>query len=310
MPRIYFQNAPTGFQPVQGELITEVQQNLTTAGTYTSTIDGNFGNKTETALFLWQQQQGLPQTGKIDDQTWAALIKTAIPDIRQRALQVVATFEGTGFTKIEGNFDGAGLTWGIIGFTLSNGELAGLLKDINTQAPDVFSSSFGPLTTTITNVINSALSAQMDFANSISVGSAKVKVLPEWLDAFKKLGSNPVVQGIQMQRVDKYFNIAMHDMQTFNVENELGLALCFDIAVQNGGIDATEAALINNKIAKTPPVTQQDLRVIIANVIAENSKPRFIEDVRSRKLTFATGRGKVHGSNYDLKIWGLDELPV
>jgi hypothetical protein len=88
------------------------------------------------------------------------------------------------------------------------------------------------------------------------------------------------------------------------------LALCFDIAVQNGGIDQTEAARIRNKIEQTLPTTQQDLRIIIANVVAENSKPKFIEDVRSRKMTFATGVSTVHGSKYNIKTWGLDEAPA
>jgi hypothetical protein len=92
------------------------------------------------------------------------------------------------------------------------------------------------------------------------------------------------------------------------VENELGLALCFDIAVQNGGIDQTEGGRIRNKITQTPPATQQDLRKIIANVVAENGNPTFTEDVRKRKLTIATTRGTVHGSKHDVKTWGLDEL--
>ena len=92
--------------------------------------------------------------------------------------------------------------------------------------------------------------------------------------------------------------------------NELGLALCFDIAVQNGGIDQTEGQRIRNKITQTPPATPQDLRKIIANVVAENSNPTFIEDVRKRKMTFATTQGTVHGSKYDVKTWGLDEVPA
>jgi len=89
---------------------------------------------------------------------------------------------------------------------------------------------------------------------------------------------------------------------------ELGLALCFDIAVQNGGIDQTERNRIRTKITQTPPATPQDLRKIIANVVAENSNPTFIEDVRKRKLTLATTRGIVHGSKFDIKTWGLDEV--
>jgi len=102
----------------------------------------------------------------------------------------------------------------------------------------------------------------------------------------------------------------VRDVGRFDVRTEQGLALCFDIAVQNGGIDQTEGARIQRKIAQSPPASQRDLRIIIANVVAENSRPRFIEDVRRRKLTVATGTGTVHGSKYDLKTWGLDEFPA
>jgi hypothetical protein len=50
------------------------------------------------------------------------------------------------------------------------------------------------------------------------------------------------------------------------------------------------------------------LRIIIANVVAENSRPRFVEDVRKRKMTFAVGLGNVHQANYEVKGWGLDEI--
>jgi hypothetical protein len=46
-----------------------------------------------------------------------------VPAVFDRSLQLTAAFEGHGFTKLEGNFDGAGLTWGIIGFTWSNNQL-------------------------------------------------------------------------------------------------------------------------------------------------------------------------------------------
>ena len=51
-------------------------------------------------------------------------------------------------------------------------------------------------------------------------------------------------------------------------------------------------------------------RVLIADVVAENSKAEYIEDVRNRKRTIATGAGIVHGAAYDLADWGLAEVPI
>ena len=308
--RTFFQRAPSGFRTVQGELIKKVQQVLIAKDLLHDTDDGVFGGNTEHAVQSFQQQNQLPPTGKIDDETWQKLMSSPAPDLKQRCLQITAEFEGTGFTKAVGNFDGAGITWGIIGFTLSNGELGAVLKEIRSAHPAVFSAAFGELEAKIVEVINSSHSAQIHFANSISLGSSKMRIQDVWAKAFEKLGSDLSVQQIQLQRTEKFFEIANRDRERFDVQNELGLALCFDIAVQNGGIDATERTRIRNKINQNHPATQQDLRIIIANVVAENSNPQFIEDVRRRKLTLATAQGTVHGSRFAVKTWGLDDLPA
>lgn len=309
MARTFFQRAPSGFRTVQGELVRKFQVVLKDGGFLDDTADGVYGGRTEAALKKFQEQKQLPVTGKVDSQTWQSLMGTSAPDLKQRCLQVTADFEGTGFTKCVGNFDGAGLTWGIIGFTLSNGELGAVLKKIRTSHPVVFSTAFGNLEAKIVEVLGSSHAAQMNFANSISVGPKKMQILPEWAAAFERLGKDEKVQAIQLERTEKYFDIALRDVETFTVENELGLALCFDIAVQNGGVDQTEGNRIRNKINQNPPATPQALRKIIANVVADNgSNPLFIEDVRKRKLTIATTQGIVHGSKFDIQTWGLDEV--
>ena len=245
---------------VQGELIRKVQLVLKAGGFLDDIADGVYGNNTQAALRKFQEQKQLAVSGNIDDQTWPALMGTAAPDLKQRCLQVTADFEGTGFTKCVGNFDGAGLTWGIIGFTLKHGELGAMLTKIRATHPNTFSAAFGNLENKIVEVLSSSQTAQMNFANSISIGPKKYQILPEWAAAFERLGSNEQVQAIQLERTEEYFNIAARDVERFDVKNELGLALCFDIAVQNGGIDQSDGNRIRNKITQTPPATPEDLR--------------------------------------------------
>lgn len=309
MQRIVFQRSPSGFRSPQGELIKRLQRTLHDKGFYNSIIDGDYGGKTEQALQAFQQSNNLPATGRVDDDTWRMLTNTDIPTLQERCLQLTGDFEGTGFTKIVGNFDGAGLTWGIIGFTLVHGELQRILARIKKEHPEVYAAAFGALAAEMDGVLKSSLSKQMLFANQISVGTRKVKVLDQWAAAFAALGSNPDVQAIQIENTGHYFDIAERDANRFQLKNELGFGLCFDIAVQNGGIDQTETSRIQQKLEQTLPTTEQDIRIIVANVVAENSNPRFIEDVRKRKMTFATGIGVVHESRYTIKSWGLDELP-
>jgi hypothetical protein len=139
----------------------------------------------------------------------------------------------------------------------------------------------------------------------------RYKVLPEWAEAFEKLGSFEEVQAIQLRGVDRYWNIAERDAKRFGLTTELGMALCFDIAVQNGGIDhGTEENSIHRRLAQESPADEEGKRLVIADVVAENSKSRYIEDVRSRKRTIASGVGQVHGAHYTLQNWALEDVEL
>lgn len=75
----------------------------------------------------------------------------------------------------------------------------------------------------------------------------------------------------------------------------------FDIKVQNGTIADFTERQIRQDFAALPESEGETARLcIVANRRAEASNPRWIEDVRSRKLTIATGRGSVHGMHYVL----------
>jgi hypothetical protein len=54
-------------------------------------------------------------------------------------------------------------------------------------------------------------------------------------------------------------------------------------------------------------MSEPDLMVLVANAVAENSRAKFREDVRRRKLTIPDAQGTVHGHNYVLENWGLSK---
>jgi peptidoglycan hydrolase-like protein with peptidoglycan-binding domain len=101
----------------RGELVRKVQVALTDQGFDPQGIDGSYWTHTETAVKAFQQARSLEVTGKVDVSTWTELLGIPIPTTQERALQLTAAFEGHGFTLAQGNWDGAGITWGIIGFT-------------------------------------------------------------------------------------------------------------------------------------------------------------------------------------------------
>ena len=308
MARVFFQRSASVYRKVRGEVIRRVQMSLQDAGASPGDLDGIYGGNTETALKTYQSTHSLQVTGKLTDETWSQLMGPTPPAIRDRCLQLTADFEGHGFQKVAGNFDGAGLTWGIIGFILQNGELQGILNEIRQDYPQIFEQAFGGLKDKMIEVLGQSLSQQMAWANGISIGSVKYKIEQPWADAFAALGASSEVQAIQLKKVDEYWDIAARDAHRFNLGSEMGIALCFDIAVQNGGIDfGDEEHRIQQWIRDNPGVSERDLRLCIADVVAESSKPKYIEDVRKRKRTVASGDGQVHGAPYATRDWGIAE---
>lgn len=67
---------------------------------------------------------------------------------------------------------------------------------------------------------------------------------------------------------------------------------------------------IKRQLAQHPVESKLERRVIIANAVANQARPPFRDDVRSRKLTIATGTGRVHGEMFVLRSWGLAALPL
>ncbi len=310
MARIFLQKAANGYRVVRGELVRALQQRLKQAVHSPGIIDGIFGNDTETALKSFQIARGLAPTGKLTDETWLALMTTPTPTIFDRCLQLTADFEGHGFRTIAGNFDGAGLTWGLIGYTLQHGEIQKILTEVREHDSQLFDSAFGDLKPQILAQLGKPWPEQLQWANSISIGTNKVRIEERWQQAFATLGDDPAVQQIQLRRVNQYWERGARDAARFIIQTEAGIALCFDIAVQNGGIDHdAEERRITEWINDNPGTNERDLLIRMADVVAENSRPQYVEDVRKRKRTIATGDGNVHGARYATRDWGIGEGP-
>jgi peptidoglycan hydrolase-like protein with peptidoglycan-binding domain len=296
---------------VQGEIARRIQRSLTQLGFDTGGVDGKFGDATVKALKAFQTARQLAATGEVDAATWQALTGEPVPPVRDRALGVTGSFEGHDFTLAQGNFDGAGITWGIIGFNLKSGSLKKVVQEIEKSHPDRVRQAFGSKADQLLEVLKGTIAQQIAFGDGISLTSNKARLAEPWRSAFATFGEFPEVQAVQLALADSgYFQPALKTAKGFGLATELGHALAFDIHVQNGSINAAAREQIQKELAAQPVRTEQDLRVIIANAVADKTDKTFREDVRSRKLTLATGDGRVHGATYLLRNWGLDDLPA
>jgi peptidoglycan hydrolase-like protein with peptidoglycan-binding domain len=294
----------------RGELVRKVQLALASQGFDPQGADGKFGKDTEAAVKAFQHAHSFEPTGRVDVGTWTTLLGSRIPDTQERSLQLTAAFEGHGFTLAQGNFDGAGITWGIVGFTLKHGELAKIVLKVFDTNPALVRQSFGDNTEELIEILNSPKAVQMRFADSISMGTTKTAIKEPWRSGFKAFGETAEAQALQLELAEKdYGRPAADTASTLGLKTELGRALAFDIHVQNGGIKTGARKEIETILEEMPVTTERELRIIIANAVADASTS-FREDVRSRKLTIATGAGKVHGEVFVLGNWGLHESPA
>lgn len=282
-----------------------MQEALISAGAMRAgEVDGWYGQGTAAAVRAFQAAKSVAVTGDVDTETWTQLLPgTVIPSLAERCLALTAAFEGHDYTLAVGNFDGAWLTWGIIGFTLKHGEIQKIFAEIASRFPGFIGQDFGSHAAEINAVMRGRSAKQQHWAESVSTPQG---LLTEpWRTAFRLLGSRAEVQQIQQRlAVEDYFVPATQAATRLGLSSELGIALCFDIQVQNGGIKKSVTATLKGR---APEMAQ---RVAIAKAVAANARQEFRDDVLQRKLTIACGAGAVHGSRYQLENWGLAELPA
>lgn len=293
----------------RGELVRKAQSKLKQQGVYQEDVDGDYGGLTEKAVVAFRKRAKLGAEPTIDLPTWKQLTGEPLPGVRDRALQLTASFEGHGFTLAQGNFDGAGLTWGVIGFTLKYGKVQKLVLAAAARNEGLVELAFGKNATELIHVMKAPLAQQLAWADKLSLGASKARLAEPWRSAFARFGELPEVQALQLREVDaSYFQPARRTAKGLGLTTELGLALCFDIHVQNGGIGTKAAAEIAKQRAAHPIHDERELRAIVAHAVAHASNPTYQQDVLSRKLAFATGAGTVHGRTYVLSNWGLAEV--
>ena len=295
---------------LRGATATRIQRDLLrqgfSSGPVDQFVDGSFGGFTEAALKTLQAARSLSVTGAVDTDTWSELTPDPVPGMFQRCLDLSADFEGHGFELLQGNFDGAGLTWGVIGFTLVSREIQPLLAEAEQKSPGILDRNLGPRASEWRAIVQQPLTKQLAFADKLSEGTSKASVKREWKEAFAALGREPLIQRLQMERAHEAFFVpAQRSAQRLNLVTELGVALAFDVHVQNGSFKPAAFALA---LSLGDSVSEFELRMRLADVVADAAGPKFREDVRARKQTVAAGQGLVHGGRYKLSSWGLDEF--
>jgi Putative peptidoglycan binding domain len=307
-----------------GEEVKKIQSKLIDLNLYRGPIDGSFGGGTESALKVFQRNQGLTPDGCVGEKTWDKLFPSEKPPvsalldqpIELRCLALTASFE-TGdmppecFCGVTGDFDGQGISFGALQWNLGQGSLQPLLFEIFQKHPGICRDIFQEHFDVVTALGESTKNEQIAFARSIQ-NLRNFRVNEPWRGMLKQLGRTMEFQQVQAEHARQLHARALSMCAAYGLTTERGVALMFDIVVQNGSISpVVKAQILADFAGLSDPGDQVARMRIIAMRRSAAARPQFVADVRSRKLTIAEGTGTVHGIAYDLEDqFGLRLQPV
>jgi len=301
-----------------GQEVVRIQQKLQQLQLYSGPLDGLFGGGTESAVRNFQRNLGLEVDGVVGSTTWRELFDEAdapAPEIAShpleyRCLALTGTFEtGTPvpdcFTGITGDFDGQGLSLGALQWNLGQGSLQPLIRSMVRSHPGLLESVFQEHYPELKVVFSATAEDQLAWVRSIQ-NPRRSTVNEPWRGLLKTLGRQKEFQEVQVREAAVLYRQALDLCHNYGLWSQRGVALMFDIKVQNGSISELVRAQIQREIQRLPSTLneaarEQAMLAIIANRRAEASNRRWVEDVRRRKLTIAQGAGEVHGLHFNLE---------
>jgi len=304
----------------RGPEVAQIQQRLAQLQFYNGPADGIFGGGTDAAIRAFQQSQNLTVDGHVGPETWGALFNGAAPPapaittqgLDRQCLALTGGFETNHpppdcFAGLSGDFDGQGMSFGVLQWNIGQGTLQPLLAQMNQNHPDILGQIFGSNCEALVAMLAETPDEQLAWARSIQDPIRHVMFEP-WQGQFKTLGRQQEFQDIETQAAAGLFRQALSLCTDFGVSSQRAAALMFDIVVQSGGIKSWVKPQILGDFAQLDPTSQgtgnDSLEVarlrIIATRSATSANPQWIADVQGRKLTIANGAGVVHGNQYNL----------
>lgn len=226
---------------------------------------------------------------------------------------ITGAFEGRGFGQLTGNFDAQGWSLGFLQWPLGQGTAQRLIQRIQSIDPKGFEAILGEAKAAeLLDVCRAQKATAVSWANIRSVGLSRRLVAPEWARPLEKVITSTA--GIQAQRemAQPYMTDARNDAKFYGIETVRGLALCFDIAVQNGQGKAGKngrpnvAKAFGDRGGHALPY-ERKLKAL-AESIAVTCNPRWSADVRGRKMLIVDGKGRFRGADVDLETrYGLSD---
>ncbi|MBI2313734.1 MAG: peptidoglycan-binding protein [Betaproteobacteria bacterium] len=239
--------------------------------------------------------------------------------IEYRCVALTGAFE-TGarppecFEGLAGNFGDQGLSLGALQWNFGQGTLQPLLQEMARDHGSVLNDVFQAHYPALEAVLGAGRQELLDFARSIQ-DPANCAVKEPWRGMLKSLCRTGEFHAIQVKAALPIARAARRLVGEYGLWSERGVALMFDVLVQNGnGDDSVRDAILADfsrlSPALPPPEAEVERMRIIAERRAAAADPLSMEDVRAKKLCIANGHGMVHGAGYHLeRQFGIRLVP-
>jgi GH25 family lysozyme M1 (1,4-beta-N-acetylmuramidase) len=255
-----------------------------------------------------------------------------------KAVRITSTFEtghAGGFGGLTANVDGQGLSFGLMNWTINAGSLIPLLQEFIKKHGDRYARIFGRDAAAFREMVFATkrdpktgaaerdVAAQMAFVRQKMNDAAQRHIVEPWKTYFRGLETDAEFRRIEVAAARRGLAHAKRWWQRFGFKSERAFVFMFDLVSSHGTWwlnapkfgGAREKALATRTEQKRSQLgralTERETLEVIANLIADLSLARWREQVRVRKLWFVSGKGKVHGTTYDLaKDFGVTDAPA
>jgi hypothetical protein len=250
------------------------------------------------------------------------------------AMNITGSFEGEeGWQNLTNDFDGQGLSMGLINQTLGTGSLQPLLIKARNQHMPLLKKTFSSAhlksllamlktwenqKSVLSQGAETALSIYdneytdgvytIDSASSDSVRWARKNLykwdgtfVPSWKAELQKLISNEEYVAIQIEAAWILHRKSLVLQESLGVFELRAYLLMFDIVVQNGNLYMEDWSDYKDWISKTPGASTTQKLEKIVELRMRHVKPQYVNNVRIRKMSLINGQGRVHGAdrNYE-----------
>lgn len=240
-----------------------------------------------------------------------SLAASGLTPAERKAVEITSTFETGkrgGFFGLSGNFDGQGLSFGLVNWTIGTGSLQPLLRDFAAENPERWNAVFGPDSDRFRQLISrqgkAAVKEQHRFAikemNSCSIknGKAVWAIREPWFGYFKRLSEDPTFQAIQLRYVRKLLSRADHFCREYKLRSEQAFTFLFDAVSSHGQWwpnKKNRHKLIEQRLKALAArygegkIPERETLLAMADVLGTTSAQRWAQKVRIRKRWFVTG---------------------